>query len=234
MAFKTPKPAYDAEVVARIEEYLDQDYLTEIIHTEKVSDDGIQYLYAAGRTKKSYTRPMFQLIWYSAFSGTGPRVTPCQCDRFDQSWACELHPELDWDPERERWKRPCTGDRTRCQCDPCFERRQRAADRSNGYVSDGTNGLWPPQGLTDSYRLVLRDGALRISRDIDYLNLTTVPEGMMGSNRWTVEGAFDPDALVYANGQTEFTRILEIDCETEQGAGPLAIEWEPSRDDTAA
>lgn len=149
MAFKIPRPTYDAEVVAKIEEFLDQNYTTEVEYTEKYPDDGIEYTYARGRARKSYPRPMFQIIPRDAFSGSGHSVTPCQCDRFDRSWNCELHPEISWDPKRRRWDRPCTGDRTRCDCTPCYERRQRAQERSSGYTDMGSDGLRPPQGLYD-------------------------------------------------------------------------------------
>lgn len=130
---------------------------------------GLAHLYAAGRVRKSYPRPMFQVIPDGAFSGGGSSVTPCQCDRFDQSWNCELHPERAWDPERERWKPPCTGDRTRCECDSCHERRQGDA-------------------YGNSHGPVRRDRLTALS-DINF--------------------------------------TLETESETEQGAGPLAIEVEP-------
>jgi len=170
MAFKIPKPTYDAEVVAEIEAYLDQDYLTEITHVEESPDMGLAHLYAAGRVRKSYPRPMFQVIPDGAFSGGGSSVTPCQCDRFDQSWNCELHPdEVAWDNERKRWRLPCTGNRTRCECDSCHERRQGDA-------------------YGNSHGPVRRDRLTALS-DINF--------------------------------------TLETESETEQGAGPLAIEVEP-------
>ncbi len=162
---KIPFPKYEAEVVEEIEAYLDMDYQTEITQRAEHPSDGLVYLFARGfaasdregtRNPSNYARAMIQPIPDGAFSGSGVRVTPCQCDRFDQSWNCELHPPIDWDPVRRRWKRPCTGDRERCNCDPCYERRQRAQEQSNGYTDMGTDGLRPPQGLIDSYLQQLR------------------------------------------------------------------------------
>ena len=95
---------------------------TEICSEEVFEDDGIKYTRAFGRVSKSYPRPMFQIIPNAAFSVMGQSVTPCQCDRFDQSWNCEIHPEVAWDTERKRWKLPCTGDRTRYDYDLAQDR----------------------------------------------------------------------------------------------------------------
>ena len=249
---------------------------TEIYTEEVFEDDGIKYTRAYGWQLKSNPRPMFQIIPPVAFSGMRPSVTPCQCDRFDQSWACELHPQIAWDPERRRWKRPCTGDRMRCECDPCHERRQRAADRSNGYVSDGAYGLRPPQGLIDSYlrqmelysnvpvepRLHVRDTdhsyeatVLRDNREMQGAVMTEASREAARTG-WPVRGqVLGRWARIHADGRIIFEQTppervlaalpdisvtlsgaftLEIDCETEQGAGPLAIEVEPSDDPTTA
>ena len=338
MAFKTPKPAYDAEVVAKIEGYLDQDYLTEIVQEEEHPDDGIQYLYAKGRDKKSYPRPMFEIISNAAFSGTGPSVTPCQCDRFDQSWNCPEHPEVDWDDERKCWKRPPQGlidsyrrsmelspdgslrfaprpvepPLTIRDSDHSYEATVLRDNRSmqeavlNQARAEALGSGWPVRGqVLGRWARIHQDGSIifeqtpgemargifentsglvrtpgeiiadsirhmddpnrnrpgyryAFARDrwepdiddalgdfhvgaetytgIDISNLTTVPDELLWPNRWTTEGAFDPSVLAAALGVSDAAlrapRILEIDCETEQGAGPLAIEVEPNDDTT--
>lgn len=144
---KIPKPTYDAKLVAAIEEYLDQDHLTEIEIEQE--DHGLKYTYARGRVRKSYPRPMFQIIPDTPLSSRP--TTPCQCDRFDRSWNCPEHPEIEWDAVQHRWKRPCTGDQERCQCEPCRERRTTV------YTDMGTDGFRPPQGLIYAYQRMLME-----------------------------------------------------------------------------
>lgn len=228
---KIPFPKYEAEVVEEIEAYLDMDYQTEITDRSDPSD-GLMYLFARGfaasdregtRNPSNYARPMIQPIPDGAFSGSGVRVTPCQCDRFDRSWNCELHPPIDWDPVRRRWKRPCTGDRERCNCDPCHERRQRALRAVSR--RDGARHL----------RAVHRPGALpghiiaeeRRLRETWASRLEALQDATLTVN---LEGTFDPSVLA----ALQAPRTLEIESETEQGAGPLAIEVEPGDGSTPA
>ena len=297
MAFKIPKPAYDAKLVAAIEEYLDQDYLTETETETEQEAGGLKYTHARGRARKSYPRPMFEIILDTSFSAQPVNVTPCQCDRFDRSWNCPAHPEIEWDTVRRRWKRPCTGNQAYCQCDPCRERRTTV------YTDTGS---WAPQGLIDSYRRMMEVGPRPVSvlhiRDSDRSYEATVlrdnremqqsvmaeasreaartgwpvrgqvlgrwarihadgriifeqrPEEMIryvGSSRENSQGLvrspgqiiaehrdhggdpnrWVPDVTVQLEGTwvgETGPRTLEIDCETEQGAGPLQIEVEPN------
>lgn len=111
-------PKYEEALVEEIEVYLDMHYQTEISDVQEDSELGIQYTFARGlvpqhgagtRNENNYARPMFQLIVDQAFSGAGPRVeVPCQCYRFDQSWHCEQHEELDWDDKARRFVTPGT------------------------------------------------------------------------------------------------------------------------------
>jgi len=151
-------PKFDAELVAEIESYLDQDYQTEVIESDTVADLGLRYTVARGATSgaptarraNNYVRPMIQVINNGA-SSSGPQPgTSCgACGDFSRTWACAEHPELNWDSKRRYWDRPCTGDRDRCECDSCWSRRTGSAERSNGWTSDGTDGLRSPQGLYD-------------------------------------------------------------------------------------
>lgn len=98
-------PNYDA--IRWLEEAAHED--TKIAWTEpdRCTDEELEILHAAGADVRSYNRPMFQVIPRDAFSGMGASVTPCMaCDRFDQSWACEEHPEVEWDHDQKYWKRP--------------------------------------------------------------------------------------------------------------------------------
>lgn len=74
---------------------------------DRCTDEELQILHAEGADVRNYNRPMFQVLPRDAFSGMGASVTPCMsCDRFDRSWACEDHPEVEWDHDLKRWKRP--------------------------------------------------------------------------------------------------------------------------------
>ena len=74
---------------------------------DRCTDEELQILHAEGADVRNYNRPMFQVLPRDAFSGMGALVTPCMaCDRFDRSWACEEHPEVEWDHDLKRWKRP--------------------------------------------------------------------------------------------------------------------------------
>ncbi len=90
---KTRFPTFDAELVAQIEDHLDMHYLTEI--TEQIlmdeSDGDLMIVFANGWTRKSYPRPMFQLIPDAVGRATAPGV-PCNlCGDFSRSWSCPDH-----------------------------------------------------------------------------------------------------------------------------------------------
>jgi hypothetical protein len=90
---------------------------TEIEYVQQMdgSDRELNVQFAYGRGAKSYPRPMFQIIPRDAFSGMGPSVKPCSCDRFDYSWdytRCEAHREISWDAERRQWAEGPTVDTT--------------------------------------------------------------------------------------------------------------------------
>ena len=113
MPFKTPPPTFDAELVERIEDYLELDRWTTPIYSD-VRNKGTDYevtctLYA-GREKKSYPRPMFDLLHPTlSFSGSAARysdITPCDCYQFQYSPRCTDHPELPWDDTARSWERP--------------------------------------------------------------------------------------------------------------------------------
>lgn len=87
---------------------------TEIVYTETlgVLEDCLKITYASGRSQKLHSRPMFDVLDGSAFSGFPPSVQPCaSCDDFARSWNCEEHHERQGDYEQitrlisERWFR---------------------------------------------------------------------------------------------------------------------------------
>lgn len=233
---KIPFPKYEAEIVAEIEAYLDQDYQTEITEESEHQADGLKYTFARGfsasgvagtRNVSNYARPMIQPIDDGAFSGSAVPGTTCgPCGDFSRSWACAEHPQIDWDTERRQWKRPCTGDRSRCGCDPCHERRERAAERSSGYVSMGTDGLRPPERIYD--QLVERFGAERmIQRYIATDGL--IPQREAERRRALVDTL--PSFSITFEAHTD-PRHLEISGETVQApASTIRIEVESDDDD---
>ncbi len=108
---KTPFPEYDALRVDAIEEHLDQQYLTEIVAVQSDQDlPGMQVIFARGamicdRPGGTHFRPMLQIIPRDAYSGCPGFVEPCPaCDRWDRSWNCPEHPEIEWDTVRGGWK----------------------------------------------------------------------------------------------------------------------------------
>lgn len=119
---KIPFPKYEAEVVEEIEAYLDMHYQTEIVQ-EGEDRLGLKYLLARGfrpagdgrpgtRRMNNYARPMFDVISDGGgLSGAAQPVTPCQCYRFDQSWACSEHPEDRPDGWEARSSQPTAYDR---------------------------------------------------------------------------------------------------------------------------
>ena len=109
MPFKIPRPVYDAEVVAAIEEHLDQDRLTELEFAANLGhpDDGLKVFHAVGSVTRVYNRPMFQVLSTEAFSCAPLPVRPCpDCDDWARSWKCEEHHELPYDTETKAWVRP--------------------------------------------------------------------------------------------------------------------------------
>lgn len=102
MAFKIPKPRYDAAVVAAIEDYLDQEEQTEIAGhypAHFCEDDGLITLTTIGaraaRRRANYVRPMFQAIPLGASSTIAVRDTdPCpDCDNWAYTSRCAQHAE---------------------------------------------------------------------------------------------------------------------------------------------
>jgi hypothetical protein len=68
-----------------------------------VPDDthGLVYWATNGSRTKSYSRPMFQLIFDWSGPRPGHKASPglrCPgCADFSRSWACDVHGEVDWD-----------------------------------------------------------------------------------------------------------------------------------------
>jgi hypothetical protein len=109
MPFKIPRPVYDAEVVAAIEEHLDQERLTAIESAANLghADDGLKVLFAVGGETRTYNRPMLQVLPTEAFSCSRLPARPCpDCDDWARSWKCEEHHELPYDTEAKAWIRP--------------------------------------------------------------------------------------------------------------------------------
>lgn len=101
MAFKIPKPVYDARLVEDIEEHLCQNYYTAIVQTLGPDSNGLLTHYTLGADTKTYSRPMFQLFKDGASSSFPVNYTPCpDCDDFAYTSNCETHYELGWDPKR--------------------------------------------------------------------------------------------------------------------------------------
>lgn len=101
MAFKIPKPTYDPDLVAAVEEHLCQEYWTEIYQTAGPDDNGLLTHYTNGADTKTYSRPMFQLYKDGASSSFPVNYTPCpDCDDFAYTSNCETHYELGWDSKR--------------------------------------------------------------------------------------------------------------------------------------
>lgn len=235
MAFRTPKPVYDAETVEAIEEYLDLDSYTRTADSILDTATGLTYTEAVGnepyylpdgtqapgtRAGSNYSRPMFQILYNESFSALPLAVTPCQCDRFDQSWNCPWHPEIPWDEKRHRWVRPCTGNRQTCGCVACTARRLNSAERSSGPCSCP---------LCTEMRQRVPDPPVH-----------NPPVETSGGDRLRDRLMALSDVSITLTGEWTGSYTLEVDCETEQGAGPLAIEvapatepydpWEPSND----
>jgi hypothetical protein len=165
--------------------------------------------YSAKRTGH-YPRRMFDVFDLGVSSSNMiSYADPCAgCQDFSRSWTCTEHPEVAWNTKRRIWERHIE-DRTRCSCTPCTERRARAAARvSSGLVRSTGHIIAEERRLRETWasRLeALQDATLTVN----------------------LEGTFDPSVLTAA-------RTLEIESETEQGAGPLAIEVEPSDGSTPA
>lgn len=68
---------------------------TEIVYTETlgVPEDCLKATYASGQSQKLHSRPMFQVLDGSAFSGLPVRRAQgcASCDDFARSWSCEEH-----------------------------------------------------------------------------------------------------------------------------------------------
>lgn len=107
MPFKTPPPTFDPELVADIEDYLDQAHQTEITYSQDVGENqpGLRYDYARGRVNKTYSRPVFQVIDDRyGFEDKWPRTEHCQCFEFHLSWNCDQHPERTYDSKIRGWR----------------------------------------------------------------------------------------------------------------------------------
>lgn len=108
---KLTMPKYDAELVAAIEEHLDQANTT-VIDRELDARDGTVTTFARGRRRKSYPRPMFQVLPDTNGIAFQEHIRPCPaCDRWDRSWSCPDHPEVPWDTKLGCFVRPEPGAR---------------------------------------------------------------------------------------------------------------------------
>jgi len=222
---KIPFPKYEAEVVAEVEAYLDQDYQTEIIEEAEVRDEGIKVLYARGiesygptgtgpgrRRLGNHARPMFEPIDDTAFSGIAPKGTPCgPCGDFSRSWACPLHPEVPWDAKERGWKRVCTRD-DRCTCDTCLAWRPGSVPQSAGSLT----GFRPPEGLYDRFTGI-------VAQPVSGFSPSTLDRLLLLPDFTMVFDTFEP---------TE-PHWLEITGETIQSAGSVQIEVEGNGTATA-
>lgn len=94
---KIPFPKYNEELVVLIEEYLDQNYATEVQRAYPMGDpdDGLEATIATGAPMGNYLRPMFELIAPTTHSGSLQPVRPscAECDNFAVTWTCDQHPE---------------------------------------------------------------------------------------------------------------------------------------------
>lgn len=98
MPFKLPRPTYDPELVADIEDYLDQLANTEIIYHMERGLDGWEIQRAAGRYKGTYSRPMFETFEdgvTSAIRKSYPDPCPA-CDDWSRTSKCTEHYEIAW------------------------------------------------------------------------------------------------------------------------------------------
>lgn len=90
---KLTMPPYDAELVAAIEEHLEQDYWTEIEGTSgTASTPGCDVTRARGMRRKAYSRPMIQVYEDGLSSGMPVAQPACpSCGDFSRSWKCDVH-----------------------------------------------------------------------------------------------------------------------------------------------
>lgn len=119
---KIPFPKYDPDLIAEIEMFLDQDYLTEITDEALAgaAEDGLVNTWARGfggtsrpgiggaRNPSNYARPMFQVLHadYTGFRAQSPRAECPACYDFSRSWNCPEHREVPYDTELKSFVRP--------------------------------------------------------------------------------------------------------------------------------
>lgn len=123
---KTPFPKYDEALVLAIEDDLNQDRRTDIVHEIDMVNfgpDGTPYeAYTLLQTRGSHMADVDRSITprmmiQSISTIPSPRSQgviyndPCAaCDNFAISWRCDEHPELDYDSEKHRWFKPGASD----------------------------------------------------------------------------------------------------------------------------
>lgn len=160
----------------------------EIYHQSEVID-GLAYTSAYGKLGREFSRPMFQVleIFASPTWVGGRNITPCQCDRFDQTWNCPDHPEIPWDPKRRRWMKPCTGEQTGCECDPCHERRLTyyTGRFAAGVREREPRGFGLPAGLYDHFVRAVAEVAAQIN---DTAAVQSGTQSLLEVNGETVQG----------------------------------------------
>ena len=123
---KIPQPTYDPDLVAAIEEHLDQDAQTEIMYTEPMGGAGFELTRSRARganTGRLHTRPIFQIIGDQAGNGRNLGRTPAPCAAcydFSRTWNCPDHAEVPWNPEKYDWDTPHLPDESSCRCSACL------------------------------------------------------------------------------------------------------------------
>ena len=209
MAFKIPKPTYDPDLVAAIEEHLCQEYWTEIDHNLPANEDGLVYYYAVGADTKTYSRPIFQLFKDGASSSFPADYTPCpDCDDFAYTSNCETHYELGWDSKRHdfniRQRQPEPAVAQSPSGRPLFNAETlRAPHPTDPQPLDGLYGrimqfygqplnLHDESHLASIYRRMLTDEEERISDRVSRLPDATLRiDGIF--NEGTVTWEYDDD-----------------------------------------
>ncbi len=138
-----------------------------------VPDDtnGLVYWSTKGTRTKSYSRPMFQLIFDWSGPRPGHKASPglrCPgCADFARSWACSVHGEVDWDWDLKMFRRSYYQqnlylEETRSADLPAAGAGEAAQPVSDVYRDD-TGGIHlrtsvpadTPDSVLDSYRSTL-------------------------------------------------------------------------------
>lgn len=97
------KPVYEEELVLRVEQHLELDYLTQRIGGDIDMSDGLIAWQTAGGLRayaRQHVRSMFQVLLdhpplLAARMPVGPDGVSCPaCGDFSRSWSCEEHPDI--------------------------------------------------------------------------------------------------------------------------------------------